>query len=73
MPGMVLDVPVWDYRRETLREQLNGIVRAQVCVVGLPPLRRDPQPVASAAAGSPAGGILNVVVEADDSQRIVPD
>jgi glycine/D-amino acid oxidase-like deaminating enzyme len=35
MPGMVLDVPVWDYRRETLREQLNGIVRAQVCVVGL--------------------------------------
>jgi hypothetical protein len=29
MPGMVLDVPVWDYRRETLREQLNGIVRAR--------------------------------------------
>ena len=35
MPGMVLDVPVWDHRRETVREQLNGIVRAQVCVVGL--------------------------------------
>ncbi len=35
MPDMVLDVPVWDYRRETLREQLNGKVRAQVCVVGL--------------------------------------
>jgi hypothetical protein len=32
---MVLDVPVWDYRRETVREQLNGIVHAQVCVVGL--------------------------------------
>jgi hypothetical protein len=32
---MVLDVPVWNYRRETVREQLNGIVHAQVCVVGL--------------------------------------
>lgn len=32
---MVRDVLVWDYRRETVREQLSGLVHAPACVLGL--------------------------------------